>query len=111
MNELDRILASDTTVTPSTGFTRDVMRAVRQEAYTPPPIPFPWGRVLIGGGLTAGVLVSAASPAFIGADAAAQIAKPLQGFVNVLVASGAPWIAGGALLSYLSVKLSLRIAG
>ena len=33
-------------VEPSAAFQARVMRRVRQEAATPPPIPFPWGRGL-----------------------------------------------------------------
>jgi uncharacterized protein YbjT (DUF2867 family) len=31
-------------VEPSAAFQARVMRRIRQEASTPPPIPFPWGR-------------------------------------------------------------------
>ncbi len=33
-------------VEPSAGFQARVMRRIRQEAATPPPIPFPWRRAL-----------------------------------------------------------------
>ena len=46
MDDLDRILSTDRGIAPSSGFTDAVMRAVRYEAAAPPPIPFPWRRVL-----------------------------------------------------------------
>jgi len=45
---LDRILASEETLIPSSGFTATVMDRIREEAAAPPPIPFPWKRVLPG---------------------------------------------------------------
>jgi len=41
MDELDRIL-NEEQLSPPTTFVQRVMRAVMQEASTPPPIPFPW---------------------------------------------------------------------
>ena len=46
MDELDRILSTERSVTPSPGFAHSVMRAVRHEAATPPAIPFPWRRMM-----------------------------------------------------------------
>ena len=48
MDELDRILLQEPTVSPSREFTRDVMMAVHREAAAPPPIEFPWHRFLAG---------------------------------------------------------------
>jgi hypothetical protein len=46
--ELDRILSAEREILPSPGFAASVMRAVREEACAPPPIPFPWKRLLPG---------------------------------------------------------------
>jgi hypothetical protein len=48
VDELDRILASEESITPSPGFAGSVMRAVRVEAEAPPAIAFPWRRALPG---------------------------------------------------------------
>jgi hypothetical protein len=48
MNELERILTNDEELQPMTGFSRRVMRAVREEATAPAPIAFPWARFLPG---------------------------------------------------------------
>lgn len=46
---IDRILAADDALLPSSGFLAAVMERVREEAAAPPPIPFPWKRALPGG--------------------------------------------------------------
>jgi hypothetical protein len=40
--ELDRLLSEEPEIEPSAGFAMSVMKAVRTEAATPPPISFPW---------------------------------------------------------------------
>ena len=50
-DELDRMLrthmnASNEQLTPSSGFMQSVMDAIREETTAPPPIPFPWKRLL-----------------------------------------------------------------
>jgi hypothetical protein len=45
---IDRILASEEELVPSHGFLAAAMERVREEAATPPPIPFPWKRALPG---------------------------------------------------------------
>jgi hypothetical protein len=42
MDELDRILSEEHSISPPPGFSRRVMATVLQEASTPAPIPFPW---------------------------------------------------------------------
>lgn len=45
---LERALAGEPDIVPSSGFVQAVMEVVRQEAAAPAPIPFPWGRALTG---------------------------------------------------------------
>jgi hypothetical protein len=47
-DNLNRILASDQDVVPSSAFVGKLMAAVRREASTPEPISFPWWRVVPG---------------------------------------------------------------
>ena len=47
-DDVDRILAHDTEVVPSTLLVQHVMEAVRREAAIPQPIGFPWHRALPG---------------------------------------------------------------
>ncbi len=52
---IDRILSADEQLVPSSGFVSSVMERVREQAAAPPPIPFPWKRMLPGFGLAVGV--------------------------------------------------------
>lgn len=45
---IDRILSSEEELIPSSGFTAAVMERIREEAAAPPPIPFPWRRMVPG---------------------------------------------------------------
>jgi hypothetical protein len=45
---LDRILASEEGLVPSSGFVGSVMDRVRLESAAPEPLPFPWKRALPG---------------------------------------------------------------
>src|ERR1700680_1415582 len=57
MNDrMDEILGTEQELIPSSGFLASVMERVREEAATPPPIPFPWKRAVPGILLAAGVL-------------------------------------------------------
>ena len=47
-DEIDRILADDEQIVPSSGFLASVMDAVETEAALPPPLAFPWLRALPG---------------------------------------------------------------
>ena len=53
---IDGILAGEQELVPSSGFLASVMERVREEAATPPPIPFPWKRFVPGMVVAAGVL-------------------------------------------------------
>ena len=53
---LDRILAEEDALLPSSGFMASVMERVHEEAAAPPPIPFPWKRAIPGIVFAAGVL-------------------------------------------------------
>jgi hypothetical protein len=56
LDAIDRILATDEEIVPSSGFVAATMERVREEAAMPAPIPFPWGRAIPGVLLVAGVL-------------------------------------------------------
>lgn len=53
---LHRALAGEDELLPSSGFVAGVMERINAEAAAPPPIPFPWKRVLPGFVLCAGAL-------------------------------------------------------
>jgi hypothetical protein len=114
LNGIDRILASEEALIPSSGFLASVMESVREEAAAPPPIPFPWKRAIPGILLAAGVfgwgafeLVRLGLPAAglippVPPHLAAELAEPLK---------QAGWVAFGLAAALLSWLLSRRLAG
>jgi len=118
-DDLDRILSTGQEIIPSSGFVASVMDAVRHDAATPPPIPFPWKRALPGlcaAGLVLVSVFAAGSALFIRRTAAQPLpGKLLSAFALIFEASktvDASWIALALILSLASVKLSMRfVAG
>lgn len=115
-DELDRILSAEPQITPSSGFVDSVMDAVRREASAPPPIPFPWKRALPGLCTSAIVLalVLLAGSRMFSEEISVQTApaKLLSKFTPVLgvwKAIGASWIVLALTLTFVSVKLSMRL--
>jgi hypothetical protein len=119
-DELDRILSqslAEEEIVPSSGFTASVMEAVQREATTPPPIPFPWKRAVLGlmaAGLTlvwalveivSKLIHDAATPS--PSAASMSIMNLLQRVVNV----DPGWLALAATLavSLVSVVLSMQL--
>ena len=47
-SQLDRILAHEDALVPSSGFAASVMDAIQEQAAEPAPIPFPWKLALPG---------------------------------------------------------------
>jgi len=121
-NEMNRILSSEDEILPSTGFAVSVMDAVRREAAAPPPIPFPWKRALPGlvvAGvamvlvLVAGIVAitqlgrtstSAHFPTFLSLPSLMPI--NFHGGME----SAASWTVLALLVTFVSVKLSMRLA-
>jgi hypothetical protein len=121
-DEIDRILADEEEIFPSSGFAASVMEAVRREALTPPPIPFPLLRALPGIVVTAIVLAVVIAELIIQtveAFSAPQVpvAWPTW-FAPVLhapilgsqVLAAAAWVALALLLSLGTARLSMRLA-
>jgi hypothetical protein len=52
--KIDKILAEEEELMPSSGFLASVMERIEDEAAAPPPIPFPWKRAIPGMVLVAG---------------------------------------------------------
>jgi hypothetical protein len=112
--KIDRILASDEELIPSSGFLASVMERVQEEARMPAPIPFPWKRAVPGMVLAAGVFgwggvefVRLAIPAAKGMvfsmpHFSYAVGRPLE---------QAGWVALALGVSLFSWMLSRRIAG
>lgn len=81
-DDLDRILARDTSVQPSSTFTRNVMAAVHREAAEPARLSFPWVR--FGIGVTACNLMAAAATVLL--SESSPVVAPLNEFLAPLAA-------------------------
>ncbi len=114
---LDRILAGEEEMAPSSGFMSAVMERVREEAAAPAPIPFPWKRVVPGAVLALGGVV------WIGVQLARQglthmpdIVSPVQLLAHVPqqmtgTLEDAGWVAAALGVSLLSWLLARRMIG
>lgn len=109
---IDRILASDDELVPSSGFLAAVMDRVREEAAAPPPIPFPWklaipGIVLLVGVAGWGVYEAAhfLSPGPHG-SALSQLQVPIA-MAHDLKQAG--WVAAALIVSALSWAVPRRM--
>ena len=97
-DEIDRILSERDDLRPSSGFTDAVMEAVRREAATPPPIPFPWRRAWPV--LAAGAAVLALVPGVFVLEKA--------GAWRVAVPPELGWVAIAAAVTLASIAFSWR---
>jgi len=107
-DHIDRMLAREDSIVPSSGFSASVMEAVRREAETPPPIPFPWTRALPGlvscVGALATLLVIAFSRPGRGTDLPDGLVRAVQAANN----AGAGWIVLALVVSLVSVIVGTR---
>lgn len=111
---LDRILADDEELMPSSGFLASVMERVQEEAQAPAPIPFPWRRAIPGIVLVAGVFGWAAieftclaipamrTMSLTQPDFTLNLSHPVQ---------EAGWVAFALIISLASWLLSRRLTG
>jgi len=103
--ELERVLAGESAIVPSSGFVASVMDAVTAEAMAP-PLPFPWQRAWpLAAGLAA-LLVWLAVLQF-GSQAAAQ-GPDLYAWFQMIVPMATGWVAGGLLMTIALTVWSLR---
>jgi hypothetical protein len=122
---VDRILSREDDILPSSGFVSSVMEVVRQEAATPPPIPFPWkwaapGLIALGVALIA--LLALGARSLSGPSSAAPTASLIVAGMGTLSAAldaamkspvtlGLGWMALALLLSLTAVMVSVRLGG
>jgi len=120
LSRIDRILASEEPLIPSSGFLGSVLERVREEAAAPPPIPFPWKRAIPAVLLAAGIfgwaafeLVRLGLPAAGSlADAGSvSLAMPHLSAVAVQPFEPAGWVALALGTSLFSWLLARRLAG
>jgi hypothetical protein len=120
LNSVDRILASEEPLIPSSGFLESVMERVREEAAAPPPISFPWKRAIPAVALTASIfgwaafeLIRLGLPAArsLAAVGSASLAMPHLSAAAAQPFEPAGWVALALGTSLLSWLLARRLAG
>ncbi len=94
IKDLERILANEEELQPTTGFSTRVMRAVREEATATPPIAFPWARFLPGFLLNLGLVFGAAVWMILEPDSSSSLVQviPTEWFSDPQV-QGLLWAA------------------
>ena len=109
---MDRILAEEDGLIPSSGFLGSVMERVETEAAAPAPIPFPWKRALPGFVLAVAVMVWAVVEMVRSVKAAGGLALPRVP-MNVVVTPAvqqAGWVALALLLAWAGWRLARRLS-
>ena len=121
LDEIDRVLTHEEEIIPSSGFAASVMEAVRREASTPPPIPFPWLRALPGivvAGIVLIMVVVELVIQTVKAFSAPQVSTAWPGWLaplfhahilNSQTAAAGMWLALALLVSLGSVMFSMRL--
>jgi hypothetical protein len=115
-DELNRILAAEDEIVPTSGFAAAVMHAVRSEAEAPRPIPFPWRRALPGAIAAVVALTLLMVELFTQSGAGTALSQggsigslAMEPIVDAAMSAGAHWIALALLLTLASVSLSMRL--
>jgi hypothetical protein len=118
---INRMLAREDEILPSSGFAASVMDAVWREAKAPAPIPFPWKRALPGIVVAAVVLAlilgaGIAAVAHLSNAAAPQAEASTPSSSIFLTSTSQPslqnaiiWIVLALLTALVSVKISMRL--
>jgi hypothetical protein len=115
-DEIDQLLSQQEEILPSYGFSDAVMHAIRQEAATPAPIPFPWLRATPGIVALVVSLIQLLRFALVRghlklatqAVSESWSASP-HSLANPEALSVAAWLALLLVLTYAIVSLSMRL--
>ncbi|HEV2135707.1 MAG TPA: hypothetical protein VGR47_15835 [Terracidiphilus sp.] len=112
LDTIERILASEEVLVPSSGFASAVMERVREESAAPPPIPFPWKRAIPGIALAVGVFGWGAYEMMRSASAMTISLAPIHlssATLTGLESTG--WVVLALGFSLLAWRFSLRLMG
>ena len=112
LDAIERILASEEALVPSSGFVSAAMERVREESAGPAPIPFPWKRAIPGMALAAGVFGWGAVETVRHAYAMTMSVGPLH--LSAAATSGVEsggWVVMALAASLLAWRLSYRLIG
>ena len=110
----EHLAASTEQLTPSSGFVLSVMDAIHTQAVEPPPIAFPWRRVLPGAVAALGILVAFVLFIFMGN--AGNVSSATQPHLIAALSSLTPvetaaaWTLLAGCLSLILAALSFRLA-
>jgi hypothetical protein len=114
LEAIDRILATEDELVPSQGFLAAAMDRIREEAATPPPIPFPWKRALLGMLPLAGAVGWAIYEAIVSVPSQAGnfvLRLPSLSAAQVHSLEDAGWVAIALTASFCSWLASRQLAG
>jgi hypothetical protein len=112
--KIDRILASEEALMPSSGFLSSIMERIHDEAAAPKPIPFPWKRAVPGMVLAAGIFGWGAFELVrhgMGAAGRIAISPPHLSAALERPLEQAGWVALALGVSWLSWLFSRMMAG
>lgn len=97
-------------LTPSSGFAVSVMESIEAKAAEPPPIAFPWGRVLPGMMAILCGLVALAVLAFRSLHSQSSVETARQFHMPTLSSIGSAFTSGEVLLGWAALATCLSIA-
>lgn len=104
-DELDDLLSREDSLEPSSGFAARVMASVTAQATAPPPLAYPWRRLVPGFAALALVLVLLAWAAF---------ASPSGGSITLDFSTPAwrmaAWTGLALVVSFLGLAFSVHLA-
>ena len=104
--DLERVLADEPDIVPSSGFVASVMDAVTAEA-TAPPLPFPWKRA---GPFAAGLAALLVWLAFLQTGPQAATPSPdLYAWFQMIVPMATGWVVAGLVMTIAVTAWSLRL--
>lgn len=111
---LDERLSRDAAaadIVPSSGFAERVMTAVRASAEAPPPIPFPWLRVVPWAVVAAALVAVGAAQLATSPATAVDMGSPAAWLAQIQqIQSAAPdagWTTIGVLISLVTLTFAL----
>lgn len=111
-DDIDDILTNENLISPSRDFLASVMRAVRRQAASLPPLKFPWRRALPGI-LAMFVAIIRAIWDLVGflsePDVVAGFKEQLHQFADLAAQFGVQWIVLAVVISVLSLMLSISL--
>jgi uncharacterized membrane protein YhfC len=111
-DDIDYILTNEELITPSPDFLASVMRAVRRQAASLPPLKFPWLRFLPGI-LAMFVAIMRAVWDLVGflnePDVLAGFKEQLHQFADLAAQFGVQWIVLAVAITVVSLTLSISL--